>query len=160
LIWDPRREAVIFLQERLNVFFGTWALKVDGNFGMQVLTTAPFPPFPTGTRALMVDGNFGMQVLTTAPFPPFPTGTRALMVDGNFGMQVLTTAPFPPFPTGTRALKVDGNFGPLTQQAVELFQIKCGLRADGTVGLMMTSDCIPHQVWPPRRWNRWADDDL
>ena len=104
MIWDPRREAVIFLQERLNVFFGTWALKVDGNFGMQVLTTAPFPPFPTGTRALMVDGNFG----------------------------------------------------PLTQQAVELFQIKCGLRADGTVGLMMTSDCIPHQVWPPRRWNRWA----
>jgi hypothetical protein len=82
VIWDPRREAVIFLQERLNVFFGTWALKVDGNFGMQVLTTAPFPPFPTGTRAL----------------------------------------------------KVDGNFGPLTQQAVELFQIKCGLRADGTVG--------------------------
>lgn len=35
---------------------------------------------------------------------------------------------------GTRALQVDGNFGPLTQQAVELYQIKSGLRVDGTVG--------------------------
>lgn len=28
VIWDPRREAVVFLQERLNVFFGTTALQV------------------------------------------------------------------------------------------------------------------------------------
>ena len=35
---------------------------------------------------------------------------------------------------GTQALVIDGNFGPLTQQAVELFQIKLGLKVDGRVG--------------------------
>ena len=35
-----------------------------------------------------------------------------------------------------QALVVDGNYGPLTQQAVELFQIKLGLTVDGRVGPM------------------------
>lgn len=35
---------------------------------------------------------------------------------------------------GTNALEVDGEFGPLTQQAVELFQIMRGLSGCGSVG--------------------------
>lgn len=35
---------------------------------------------------------------------------------------------------GTKALEVDGEYGPLTQQAVELFQIIRGLRGCGNVG--------------------------
>ena len=35
---------------------------------------------------------------------------------------------------GTKMLEVDGVFGPLTQQAVELFQIIRGLRGCGNVG--------------------------
>ena len=35
---------------------------------------------------------------------------------------------------GTRALAEDGEYGPLTQQAVELFQIQRGLKVSGSVG--------------------------
>ena len=59
VIWDPRREAVVFLQERLNVFFGTTAL--------QVAACKCSPRRPSPHR---YDGSPGRRQLR----PPHPAG--------------------------------------------------------------------------------------
>lgn len=55
---------------------------------------------------------------------------------------------------GTAALEVDGSFGPLTQQAVELFQISRGLRVDGVV------DKVTWEVLRQSHLHRLEEDSL
>ena len=55
---------------------------------------------------------------------------------------------------GTAALEVDGSYGPLTQQAIELFQIKRGLRVDGKV------DKVTWEVLRQSHLHRLEEDSL
>ena len=129
-LWDTRRAAVVAAQERLNGYFGTDALAVDGNFGP--LTQQAVELFQI-QRGLRSDGNVGKvtwKTLRQAHVRRLEDDALLNVVrgfDDQVDLDVVMLQQKLQLVVGTDCVKVDGVYGPRTTAAVDVFMRKQGL---------------------------------
>ena len=129
-LWDTRRAAVVAAQERLNGYFGTDALAVDGNFGP--LTQQAVELFQI-QRGLRSDGNVGKvtwKTLRQAHVRRLEDDALLNVVrgfDDQVDLDVVMLQQKLQLVVGSDCVKVDGVYGPRTTAAVDVFMRKQGL---------------------------------
>ena len=132
-LWDPRRNAVVAVQERINVFFGTKALVVDGNFGPLTMQAVELFQIQLG---LTVDGRVGpttWKALRQAHIRRLEEDTVLNLVrgfDDKVDLDVVMLQQKLQLVVGEDCVKVDGIYGPRTTKAVAQFMRQQGLQPD------------------------------
>ena len=130
IIWDPRKDAVIAVQDRLNVFFGTKALVVDGNYGPLTQQAVELFQIKLG---LFVDGRVGpmtWKALRQAHLRRLEEDSLLTLVrgyDDKVDLDVVMLQQKLQLVVGEDCVKVDGIYGPRTTKAVALFMRQQGL---------------------------------
>ena len=130
--WDTRKEAVVAVQERLNVFFGTKAVTVDGNFGPLTQQAVELFQIQLG---ITVDGQVGpktWRALRQSHLNRLEEDSLLTLVrgfDDKVDLEVVMLQQKLQLVVGEDCVRVDGIYGPRTTRAVTQFMRQQGLAA-------------------------------
>ena len=126
-LWDERKAQVVAVQERLNQFFGTTALEIDGEFGPLTAQAVELFQLQAGLQVCGRVGRATWQALRQAHLKQLESEHLLSVVrgfDDGVDLEVALLQQRLQMVLGADVVTADGVYGPRTRRAVEAFKRK------------------------------------
>jgi len=126
-MWDSRKQYVMAVQERLNAFFGTKALEVDGEFGPLTQQAVELFQAQCGLRVCGRVGNATWTALRQAHRQKLESDQLLSVVRGfdeQVELDVMLLQRRLQAVVGEECVTADGVYGPRTKKAVQEFLMR------------------------------------